>query len=132
MPHSPQKPAPNTTILIAEDDPVFRRVLAAAVAQMEVQIETVGNGNEAYERIQRGGIDFLVLDHQMPLCSGIELLERMASATSEVKMPPTVLCTAKGYEIDGPALSKRFGLAGILHKPFSATQLGKLISQNLR
>jgi CheY-like chemotaxis protein len=133
MPHSPENPAPNTTVLIAEDDPVFRRVLVAAVAQLGVQIETVGNGNEAYERIHRGGVDFLVLDHQMPLCSGIELLERMVSETSnEVRMPPTVLCTAKGFEIDGPALSKRFNLVGILHKPFSATQLGQLISQNLR
>jgi len=133
MQHSPPKPDPNTTVLIAEDDPVFRRVLAVAVAQLGVQIETVSDGNEAFERIQRGGVDFLVLDHQMPLCSGIELLERLASETSkEVRIPPTVLCTAKGFEIDGPALSKRFGLAGILHKPFSATQLGKLISQNLR
>ena len=110
---------------------MFRRVLAVAVAQLEVQIKTVGNGHEAYERIQRGSNDFLVLD-QMPLCSGIELLERMASATSEVMIPPTILCTAKSYEIDGPALSKRFGLAGLLHKPFNATQPGKLISQNSR
>jgi CheY-like chemotaxis protein len=111
---------------------VFRRVLAVAVAQLEVQIKTVGNGHEAYERTQRGSNDFLVLDRKMPLCSGIELLERMASATSEVKIPPTILCTAKSYEIDGPALSKRFGLAGFLHKPFNATQPGKLISQNSR
>lgn len=133
MPHPPENPDPNTTVLIAEDDPVFRRVLAASISQLGVRIEAVSNGKEAYERIQRGGVDFLVLDYQMPICSGMELLERLApEQQNEYDMPPTILCTAKGFEIDGPALSKRFGLIGILHKPFSATQLGKLISENLR
>jgi len=54
-----------------------------------------------------------------------------AGNSDKAELPPTILCTAKGYEIDGPALTKRFGLVAILHKPFSSTQLGKLISQNL-
>jgi CheY-like chemotaxis protein len=130
MPHAPENPAATTTVLIAEDDPVFRRVLAAAVSRTGFQTEAVSNGKEAYERIRRGGIDFLVLDYQMPICSGIDLLERMA--TDKQHLPPTILCTAKGFEIDEPALSERFGLVAVLHKPFRATQLGKLISDNLR
>ena len=132
MPELPENPAPCTRVLIAEDDPVFRRVLAAAIGRIGVDTETVSNGDEAYERIQRGGVDFLVLDYQMPICSGIEFLERMATGKqNKHDLPPTILCTAKGFEIDGPALSERFGLVAILHKPFSATQLGKLISENL-
>jgi len=132
MSELPENPAPCTRVLIAEDDPVFRRVLAAAISRIGVDTETVSNGNEAYERIQRGGVDFLVLDYQMPICSGIEFLERMATGKqNKHDLPPTILCTAKGFEIDGPALSERFGLVAILHKPFSATQLGTLISENL-
>lgn len=68
----------------------------------------------------------------MPRCTGIEVLERMEAGNSDkAELPPTILCTAKGYEIDGPALTKRLGLVAILHKPFSSTQLGKLIFQNL-
>ncbi|MGI9441367.1 MAG: response regulator [Rubripirellula sp.] len=132
MSELPENPAPCTRVLIAEDDPVFRRVLAAAISRTGVDTETVSNGNEAYERIQRGGVDFLVLDYQMPICSGIEFLERMATGKqNKHDLPPTILCTAKGFEIDGPALSERFDLVAILHKPFSATQLGTLISENL-
>jgi CheY-like chemotaxis protein len=133
MSHSSENPAPAIKVLIAEDDPVFRRVLAAAISRTGVHTEAVSNGNEAYERIQRGGVDFLILDYQMPICSGIEFLERMATGKqNKHDLPPTILCTAKGFEIDGPALSERFGLVAILHKPFSATQLGKLIFENLR
>ncbi len=132
MSHSPENTTSANKVLIAEDDPMFRRVLAAAISRIGVQTETVSNGDEAYERIQRGGIGFLVLDYQMPICSGIELLERMATGKqNKHDLPPTILCTAKGFEIDGPALSERFGLVAILHKPFSATQLGTLISENL-
>jgi len=132
MSELPENPAPCTRVLIAEDDPVFRRVLAAAISRIGVDTETVSNGDEAYERVQRGGVDFLVLDYQMPICSGIEFLERMATGKqNKHDLPPTILCTAKGFEIDGPALSERFGLVAILHKPFSATQLGTLISENL-
>lgn len=133
MSHSSENPAPAIKVLIAEDDPVFRRVLAAAISRPGVHTEAVSNGNEAYERIQHGGVDFLVLDYQMPVCSGIEFLERMATGKqNKHDLPPTILCTTKGFEIDGPALTERFGLVAILHKPFSATQLGKLISENLR
>lgn len=71
--------APNATVLIAEDDPVFRRVLGVAISKHGLKIESVGDGRAAYQRIQQGGIDFLVLDHQMPLCSGIELLEQLSA-----------------------------------------------------
>lgn len=133
MPDLTENRKPATTVLIAEDDPVFRRVLIAAVSRTGLETEAVSNGEEAYERIQRGGVDFLVLDYQMPVRSGAELLEQMANETQhKYRLPPTILCTAKGFEIDGPALMDRYGLVAILHKPFSATQLAKLIFANLQ
>ena len=118
----------NATVLIAEDDPVFRRVLAVAIGQHGLKTEAVGDGQAAYQRIKQGGIDCLILDHQMPLCSGIELLERLSSQVEGAcGIPPTILCTAKGLELDGPNLMERFPLIGILHKPFSPRQLGALI-----
>lgn len=132
MSHSREQSDPDTTVLIAEDDPVFRRLLSMAVDRLGVKVETACDGEEAYQRLQQGGITFLVLDHQIPRCTGIEVLERMEAGNSDkAELPPTILCTAKGYEIDGPALTKRLGLVAILHKPFSSTQLGKLIFQNL-
>ena len=124
--------APNATVLIAEDDPVFRRVLGVAISKHGLKIESVGDGHAAYQRIQQGGIDFLVLDHQMPLCSGIELLEQLsARGEGECGIPPTILCTAKSLELDRSELIERFKLIEILHKPFSPKRLGDLILQNL-
>ena len=73
MSHSREQPDPHTTVLIAEDDPVFRRLLSMAVDRLGVKVETACDVEEAYQRLQQAGITSLVLDHQMPRCTGIEV-----------------------------------------------------------
>jgi CheY-like chemotaxis protein len=119
-----------TNVLIVEDDPVFRRVMGFSIARSGLTVESVGNGQEAYERLCRGGIHFLVTDHQMPICSGLELLERLAS-NPDIQCPPVVLCTAKGLELDGHGLESRYKLVAVMHKPFSPRKLSDLILKHV-
>jgi CheY-like chemotaxis protein len=116
------------TVLIVEDDPVFRRVMNFTIARCGFSVETASDGQAAYHRLCQGGIDFLVTDHQMPVCSGLELLE-MLESNADVTRPPTILCTAKGLELDSQGLQAKFGLAAVMHKPFSPRKLSELILQ---
>ena len=117
------------TVLIAEDDPVFRRVSCFSVSKCGVRVEAVGDGATALQRLLAGGIDFLVTDHRMPGLSGAEVLEQLASSGAAV--PPTILCTAKGLELDSQGLAERFNLVAVIHKPFSPRRLNDLISGHL-
>lgn len=119
------------TVLIVEDDPVFRRVMNFTVARSGFSVETASDGLAAYQRICRGGIEFLVTDHQMPICSGLELLEKLEANTA-ITRPPTILCTAKGLELDSQGLQSRFGLVAVMHKPFSPRKLSELILDVVR
>lgn len=119
------------TILIVEDDPVFRRVLTFTVERSGFKVETANHGGHGYDRLMQGGIDFLVTDLQMPICTGIELLERL-EMLRDYKRPQTILYTAKGLELDGEALIKRFGLTAIMHKPFSPRKLSGAILDNIQ
>ncbi len=119
-----------TTVLIVEDDPVFRRVMKFTIARTGFTVETASDGLAAYHRICQGGINFLVTDHQMPICTGLELLEKLAN-NHEIVRPPTILCTAKGLELDGHGLQSQFNLVAIMHKPFSPRKLSELIVQNV-
>ena len=110
------------SILIVEDDPVFRRVLTFTVAKCGLAVETANHGEEGFDRLMKGGIDFLVTDLQMPICSGLELLERL-DAVQDYQRPRTILCTAKGLELDSQELTERFDLVSIMHKPFSPRKL---------
>ncbi len=102
----PENPAPRTSVLIAEDKPVFRQLLAAAISRMGVDTETVSNGDKAYERAQRGGVDFLSLYYEMPFALKLKFWSEERGANGKQNkhdLPPTTSCTAKGFEIDGPA-----------------------------
>ena len=116
-------------ILIVEDDPVFRRVLSFTVRKAGFTSETADNGEVAFERLMQGGIDFLVTDQQMPVCTGLELLDRLA-AVDGYERPPTILCTAKGLELDNELTAEKYGLKLIMHKPFSPRKLCEAILEN--
>lgn len=118
------------TVLIVEDDPVFRRVMSFTIARCGFTVETASDGQVAYQRMCQGGIKFLVTDHQMPVCTGLELLE-LIEQNPDVDLPPTILCTAKGLELDSQGLQSRFGLAAVMHKPFSPRKLSELIIEYL-
>lgn len=118
------------TVLIVEDDVVFRRVMSFTVGRAGFIVENASNGLDGYDRFMQGGIDFVVTDLQMPRSSGIEMLERINSQ-SLVPVAPTILCTAKGLELDTEELIHRFGLVDVLRKPFSPRRLSELIGQSL-
>lgn len=122
--------ASHDTVLIVEDDPVFRRVLSFTVSKMGIPVETANDGKDGFERLIQGGISFIVTDYQMPGCDGIEMLRRL-DQVENYSRPHTILCTAKGLELDAAQLRREFDLVAILHKPFSPRKLSDLLVEHL-
>src|SRR6056297_1697578 len=116
-------------ILIAEDEPVFRRVIIFTLQRQGFQVTATVNGAEAWKQLQSHSFDALVTDHQMPGGNGIELLENLRT-TNLLGRLPTILCTAKGFELDASYLIDRFRLITILHKPFSPQRLAALLREH--
>ena len=71
---SPEKPAEPLTILIAEDNLLNQRTLEMILHKIGHQYVSTGNGKEALERWQEGGIDAILMDIQMPVMDGVEAL----------------------------------------------------------
>ncbi|TWU40958.1 response regulator [Novipirellula artificiosorum] len=117
-------------IVIADDDPALRNVLRFTMQRIGFAVEGFGDGQPTLERLRRGGVDLLITDHQMPRCSGVELLQRMV-ADESIDNVPTILCTAKGLELDTRNLASKFDLLSIVLKPFSPRKLGEFVSRSL-
>ncbi|MEG0942204.1 MAG: response regulator [Angelakisella sp.] len=66
-------------VLIVDDDRVILEGLHRMVASFapEVHIHTATNGNEALEKVCSGCIGIIFTDIKMPVCSGIEMLEKL-------------------------------------------------------
>jgi two-component system sensor histidine kinase RpfC len=69
--HVPTRPL---SILVAEDNPVNRRVIAMILRRAGHRVELVTNGDEASESLAKGSYDLAILDVNMPGTSGIDVV----------------------------------------------------------
>jgi len=65
-------------ILYAEDVPEMRKIMEYYLSKT-FEVQSVGNGHEAFEAFVEGRDKFslLLTDNDMPLCKGIDLIKRI-------------------------------------------------------
>lgn len=115
-------------VLIAEDNAALRRVIALTLKGSGFEVTDAADGLRAWEIAEQESFDLVVTDQQMPQMSGLELVEKLRESETNGDTP-VVLLTAKGMELELEALREAYGVAAMLHKPFSPSQLGMLAEQ---
>ncbi len=110
-----------TSILIVEDDANLRFVLRIVLENGGYEVREAPNGVAALERIVDRPPDLVVADIRMPPMGGRELVSRLRSNPSTVRMPVVLL---SGY----PEVEQVAGATAILAKPFEAVDLLKMVS----
>src|SRR6202011_886344 len=114
-------------ILIVDDDADFRSGLRIALEMKGYQVEEAGNGQEALETLTDKPPLLVLLDLQMPVMNGRELLQRLR-ATPETKEIPVVIISGFGFEWEAELM----GAQGSGAKPFEPLELEKTIAELLR
>ena len=97
-------------ILIAEDDPVTRKILATVLSGVYEVIEAV-DGEEALQHAD--SVDLILCDYNMPKLNGMEVFEKMPN-----KKIPFIMLTVEGDE-KKKTHGKDVGLSGWITKPFA-------------
>ncbi|HVB08555.1 MAG TPA: diguanylate cyclase [Candidatus Acidoferrales bacterium] len=112
----------STKILIAEDDPVSRRLLEAFLRKWGYTVVTVAKGDDAWALLEAADPPRLaILDWMMPGIEGVEICRRVR-ARSERPYTFMILLTARGQKqslLDG----LKAGADDYLLKPFDAEEL---------
>lgn len=111
--------------LVAEDNAALCRVIGFALRKAGFNVTSASNGRIAWEAAQTQTFDLVVTDQQMPEMTGLELVDRLRESETNTETP-VVLLTAKGMELELEKVRAEHGVAAMLHKPFSPTQLGAL------
>ena len=75
-------------ILIAEDDPFLSKIMSNRLREEGYDVDTVGDGEEAIEKIRNDGYDLVMLDLIMPIKTGFEVLQGLKE--SDVRIPVLV------------------------------------------
>ncbi|MDQ3288511.1 MAG: phosphate regulon transcriptional regulator PhoB [Pseudomonadota bacterium] len=117
-------------ILIVEDEPAIRDMIAFALRKAEYEPVHAGDAREAQAAIADRVPDLILLDWMLPGTSGLELARRWRrdELTREV---PIIMLTARGEENDRVG-GLEAGVDDYVVKPFSARELLARIRAVLR
>jgi two-component system, chemotaxis family, chemotaxis protein CheY len=115
-------------ILIVDDSPTMRRMVAAALQGLTaVMFEEASNGLEAVEILARGGVALMILDLNMPDMHGLDVL-RFVRSNSPYKSTPIIVLTTK-YDSESKQSAVSAGATDYLTKPFEPGALFERVSQ---
>jgi CheY-like chemotaxis protein len=109
-------------ILVAEDDPVSRRVIEATLSKFGYEVVLVADGAQAWAALQ--GEDppkLAILDWMMPEIDGVEICRRVRSLSTTTP-PYLMLLTAKDQKKD-VVVGLDAGANDYLTKPFDRSEL---------
>ncbi len=100
-------------LLVIEDNTIERNSIVALLAHDDIEIEAVGTGQEALERLAGQRFDCCVVDLRLPDMSGFELLDTLQSEP-RLRDVPVVVFTGKELSADDEARLRRVAKSVVL------------------
>ena len=114
MAHSP-------VILVVEDEPAQREVLAYNIAAEGFDVLTADSGDEALLIARETPPDLIILDWMLPNVSGIEVCRQLKSGTQTARIP-VIMLSARSEEVD-KIRGLETGADDYVTKPYSLAEL---------
>ncbi|MDP3013173.1 MAG: response regulator [Candidatus Subteraquimicrobiales bacterium] len=116
-------------ILIADDERTLVNIIRINLEIEGFEVDSVYDGQEALEMIEKSNYDLLILDVMMPNLSGISLATKLRKDPQK-KSIPIIFLTAKVQETDikaGLSVGDKY-----ITKPFEPQFLAKEVKTLLR
>ena len=114
-------------ILLAEDNAVNMKIALRFLLSWGANIHTAENGKIAWELFTQQPYDLLLIDLEMPLMDGKQLLAEVRKVNKDI---PAIAFTAAVYE-NMYADLQQHGFNGYLHKPFRPDEMHRSILEQL-
>ena len=127
VPLAPDPAAP--TVLLAEDNPVNRKVVATLLGQMGYRVVLATSGIEALQATREHRLDLVLMDVQMPLLSGLEAAQKIREEERGTgRRVPIIALTARAMKGDEESCLAA-GMDGYLTKPLARARLVVTLAQ---
>ncbi|MEE9370837.1 MAG: response regulator [Sedimentisphaerales bacterium] len=116
-------------VLVVDDEIHIVHVVAIKLRNNDYEVITAENGAEAFKLACEVNPDIVVTDFQMPVMTGLELVEKLRQ-TEETKNTPVIMLTARNFAIEDEQKEK-LQISECLSKPFSPKELLRSIEDIL-
>lgn len=119
-----------TTILVVDDSPTIRQVVATVLEARGYDTRSATDGQDALERLQEERVDMVLLDFVMPVMNGYQFCRHLR-ADPRFEGLPVVLMSAKGDKIRGQFVQQT-GAVDAITKPFDPRALVAVVESALK
>jgi two-component system phosphate regulon response regulator PhoB len=118
------------TVLLVEDEPAQREVLAYNLEAEGFDVQRATNGEEALMLVAENPPDLILLDWMMPHVSGLEVCRRL-KMRPETRLIPIIMLSARSEEVD-KVRGLETGADDYVIKPYSLVELMARLRAQLR
>lgn len=118
------------TVLVVEDEPAQREVLAYNLEAEGFTVSKAENGEEALLLVDEDAPDIIVLDWMLPSVSGIEVCRRLKTR-ADTRNVPIIMLSARSEEVDR-VRGLETGADDYVVKPYSVVELMARVRAQLR
>ena len=109
-------------ILVADDDPIIRKLLFEVLTSDGHQVITKENGFEALKEVQKHSFELMFLDVHMPIMNGLETLISIRN-----QFPGMAVAMMDSYPDQLVRQAQREGALTCIHKPFDLNEIREII-----
>ena len=109
-------------ILVADDDPIIRKLLFEVLTSDGHQVIATENGVEALKEAQKQSFELMFLDVHMPIMNGLETLISIRN-----QFPGMAVAMMDSYPDQLVRQAQREGALTCIHKPFDLNEIREII-----
>jgi len=105
------------TVLLVDNHEGFRSSIVKYFVVGGMEVAECDSAKRALSRLKQGGIDIVLTDLNMPVMTGLELIEEIRKVRAWDDIPIFILSVTENEHLIQRAMD--LGAAGFLQKPFS-------------
>ena len=125
-----KKETAQAKILVVDDEPDLISAIQCRLGWCNCEVITACNGKDGLEKAANEKPDLILLDTNMPVMGGHEMLERIREQP-ELKNIPVIMVTVV-CEPQDIAIASSYGIADYVTKPFDFADLMEKIANTLK
>lgn len=116
-------------ILVVDDEPDLVSTIQCRLEWCNCEVITAANGREGLEKAENDRPDLILLDTNMPVMNGHEMLKHLRG-NSDLKDIPVIMVTVI-CEPQDIATTSSYGIADYVTKPFDFAELMEKVAKAL-
>ena len=112
-------------VLLVEDEPVMAITASRRLSKFDIEVEHVGSGEKALEKVSNQNYDLILMDIGLPGIDGIETTKRIREANKGI----IIIALSANYEGSVIEQCRAAGMNSGLMKPLNDSKIKEILDE---